>query len=107
MLRHASRKTTVNFDDLTLLCNYHHRLHHEGGFSIVKEADGTLRFITADGRTIPRCGYRLDGFVDDDLGGADPNTSAEGFCTTEVRRELERDEVRETAPIYLLRGTAT
>ncbi len=31
---------------MTLLCTYHHRMLHEGGFSIVKEADDTLRFVT-------------------------------------------------------------
>jgi hypothetical protein len=89
----------TNFDELTPLCEYHHRLHHEGGFSIVKEADGTLRFVTADGRTIPRCGCRLDDFVDD-LGGADQSTSAEGFCTTSVQRGFERSEVREMRAVY-------
>ena len=46
----------------------------------MKEANGTLRFITADGRTIPRCGYRLDDFVDDGVGGDDENPSAEHYC---------------------------
>ena len=41
---------------------------HEGGFSIVKEADDALRFLTADGRSIPRQGYRFEDFVDDDVG---------------------------------------
>jgi hypothetical protein len=52
---------------MTLLCTYHHRLLHEGGFGIVKEA-GALRFVTADGRTIPRQGYQLEDFVDDEVG---------------------------------------
>jgi hypothetical protein len=65
-------------ENLALLCTYHHRLLHEGGFGIVKDDDGTLRFITADGRTIPRCGYRREDFVDDEVDG-EPNTSAEGF----------------------------
>ena len=76
---------------MTLLCTYHHRMLHEGGFSVVKETDETLRFITADGRTIPRNGYRLEDFVDDDVG-----PSAEGFCT---------DEVREPAMLYRIRGS--
>ena len=46
---------------------------------------GILRFITADGRTIPRCGYRREDFVDD--------PSAEGF----------RTEVREPATVYRVR----
>ena len=56
----------------------------------MKEADDTLRFVTADGRTIPRNGYRLEDFVDDDVGVP----SAEGFCT---------DEVREPAMTYRIR----
>jgi hypothetical protein len=100
--------------NMTLLCDYHHRLFHEGGFSIVKEADGTLRFITADGRTIPRCGYRFEDFVDD-VGG-DPEPSAEGFCTTTVHQpsaegcehaDRSTNEVREPAAVYRLRPIAS
>ena len=97
----------TNPDNITLLCTYHHRLHHEGGFSIAKEADGTLRFITADGRTIPRAGYRRDDFVDDGVGGDDQEPSAEGFCTTDVQPKFDRNEVRETAAIYRLSRVAT
>ncbi|HEY3519029.1 MAG TPA: DUF222 domain-containing protein, partial [Gammaproteobacteria bacterium] len=91
-------------ENMTLLCRYHHRLHHEGGFSIAKQADGTLRFVTADGRTIPRAGYRREDFVDDDVGADDENTSAEAFCTTRVHGHLERSEVREPAAVYRLRA---
>jgi hypothetical protein len=80
--------------NVLLLCTYHHRLLHEGAFSIVTEADGTLRFVTADGRTIPQNGYRREDFVDDGVDGA-ADTSAEGFCTTTVQGAL--DEGREPA----------
>jgi hypothetical protein len=83
---------------MTLLCTCHHRRLHEGGFSIEKEADETLRFVTADGRTIPRCGYRLEDFVDDDVRGGGAGPSAEGFWTATVHRT--DDEVREPAMIY-------
>jgi hypothetical protein len=73
-------------DNLTLLCTYHHRLLHEGGFGIVKETDETLRFVTADGRTIPHHGYRREDFSD--------GPSAEVFSATAV------DEVREPATGY-------
>ena len=83
---------------------------HEGGFSIVKDADETLRFVTDDGRTIPRCGYRLEDFVDDGIGGEmeteDPNASRDGFCATTVQRDLEPAEVREPAVVYQLRRAA-
>ena len=94
----------TSLDNVRLLCSYHHRLLHEGGFSIVKEADGTLRFVRADGRTIPRHGYRYEDFIDDDIGVDAQNTSAEGFCTTTVQRGFERAEVRETAAVYRLKG---
>ena len=81
-LKHWVDGGETSSGNVTLLCTYHHRLLHEGGFSIVKEADGTLRFVTADGRTIPRQGYRLEDFVDDDVGD-NPNNgpSREAFYT--------------------------
>jgi hypothetical protein len=90
-----------------LLCTYHHRLLHEGGFGIVKEAGGALRFVTADGRSIPRDGYRLEDFVDDDVDdGGDADASREGFRTTMVRQPpgTAVDEVREPAAVYRLSG---
>ena len=93
-------------ENMALLCTYHHTLLHQGAFSIVKEADETLRFVTADGRTIPRHGYRREDFVDDEVGGdgsTDQNPSAEGFCTTAVQRDFERAEVREMPAVYRLR----
>jgi hypothetical protein len=92
-------------DNMTLQCDYHHRLLHEGAFSIVKEEDDTLRFVTADGRTIPRNGYRLEDFVDDDMGRGDvggADASRDGSCTTAAQRDLERAEVREARAVYRL-----
>jgi Domain of unknown function (DUF222) len=116
-LKHWINGGETNAGNMTLLCTYHHRLLHEGGFSIVREADGALRFVTADGRTIPRRGYRLEDFVDDDVGDADGASNAdsgpsrEGFCTERVQtltangcasldRSWPADEVRELATIY-------
>lgn len=81
-------------ENMALLCTHHHRLLHEGAFRIVKEADDTLRFVTADGRTIPRNGYRLEDFVDDDGGGdtgeARGGPSREGVCTMSARQACEQ-----------------
>jgi hypothetical protein len=98
-LHHWIHGGETNPDNMTLLCTYHHRLLHEGGFRIVREADDTFRFVRADGRTIPRGGYRLEDFVDDDMGAeTDPCPSAEGPCTATVQRP--RDEVREPRALY-------
>jgi hypothetical protein len=68
---------------------------------------GTLRFVTADGRSIPRRGYRLEDFVDDGCtADEDQNPSREGFCTTAVQRDWERAEVREPAAVYRVRRIA-
>jgi hypothetical protein len=75
---------------------------HEGGFRLVREESGVLRFVTGDGHSIPRNGYRLEDFVDDDVGETDNSPSREGFCTTRVQPEWERSEVREAAAVYRL-----
>jgi hypothetical protein len=95
-LQHWADGGDTSLDNLTLLCTHHHRLLHEGGFKIEREGDRALRFLRADGRAIPRCGYRLDDFMDDDR-----NPSREGFCTTPVQQP--RDEVREPAALYCVR----
>lgn len=51
--------------NVTLLCWRHHALLHEGRFRIRRNEDRSLRFERADGRVIPRFGYRLDDMHDD------------------------------------------
>jgi hypothetical protein len=104
-LHHWINGGETSADNMTLLCTHHHRKLHEGAFGIVREEGGTLRFVTDDGRTIPRNGYRLEDFVDDDIGG-DEDASREGFCTTTVQRDFERAEVREPAAVYRLQRSS-
>ena len=101
-LRHWVEGGETSTHNMTLLCTYHHRLLHEGGFSVAREAGGELRFVTADGRTIPRNGYRLEDFVDDELGPDEEatNPSREGFRTEAVQRVPAAHEVREPAAVY-------
>ena len=42
----------TSLDNLTLLCTHHHRLLHEGGFRIAREADGDA--------SLPACRRALD-----------------------------------------------
>ena len=51
--------------NLVLLCSSHHKLVHEGGFSIQRDQSGELFFRRPDGKALPHCGYRLDDWVDD------------------------------------------
>ena len=93
-LHHWADGGATSLENLTVLCTHHHRQLHEGGFRIEREGDAALRFVRPDGRTMPRCGYRLEDFTDED-------PSREGFCTTAVH---EADhEVREAAAVYRVR----
>jgi hypothetical protein len=71
-----------------LLCSYHHRLLHEGGYRIASDANGDRYFRRPDGRAIPRCGYRLGDVLDDGVEVAalcgDENTSAEAWLAAVV-----------------------
>ena len=40
-------------DNLILLCRHHHRLVHEGGFSVVTATDGDISFTDPRSRIIP------------------------------------------------------
>ena len=42
----------TNLDNLLLLCRFHHRALHEGGFRAVIDSEGNSRFYTARGRPI-------------------------------------------------------
>jgi len=102
-LEHWANGGNTDLANLILLCSYHHRLLHEGGFAIRRETDGALEFLRADGRAIPRSGYRLEDMKDeaqDDRDDADAwrgdahsngndanraQPSVEGFRTTMVR----------------------
>ena len=90
----------TSVDNLTLLCWFHHRLLHEGGFGIRRDYRGERYFVRPDGRTIPRCGYRVDDYTDDDV-GEDPSMEASHHPATD--REHPAMEVREPRAVYRLK----
>ena len=61
--RHGGR---TDLDNLMLICSFHHRLVHEHGWSITREADGTIRWFRPDG-TRYRAGPSLVAEVDEQL----------------------------------------
>ncbi len=96
-VRHWAEGGATTVGNLTLLCSYHHRLVHEGGFAMRRDGNDENYFVRPDGRVIPRCGYRiedmLDGFVESsesssteaDLAARSENLSAEGYSATSSR----------------------
>jgi hypothetical protein len=75
-IRHWADGGETSLPNTALLCTYHHRLVHEGGFKMRRSEGSAFYFQRPDGRVIPRCGYRLE-----------ERTSA---------------EVREMAAVYLI-----
>jgi hypothetical protein len=80
-IEHWANDGETTLENMALLCSLHHRLLHEGGFTMYRDADGALHFTRPDGREIPRGGYRVEDMVDEHVvpcaAGEDP--SMEGF----------------------------
>ncbi|RLB59372.1 MAG: hypothetical protein DRI90_15485 [Deltaproteobacteria bacterium] len=45
----------TNLDNTLIVCGSCHERLHEGGFRVERQADGTVRFFTPDGKTIDPC----------------------------------------------------
>jgi hypothetical protein len=97
-LRHWADGGDTSLENTLLLCSHHHRLVHEGGFRIRRDADGDVHFERSDGRVIPRCGYRSDDMCPDPALLDD--RSAEAWLAAIVRRRKPPDEVREERAVY-------
>jgi len=54
-IEHWANGGATSIDNLVLLCRRHHRLVHEGGFSVDKTGDGRVRFRRPDGCIIDDC----------------------------------------------------
>lgn len=65
-IKHWADGGATDLNNLVLLCSKHHRLVHEGGYSIEFDQSNTRYFRRPDGRVIPENGYRLDDWHDTD-----------------------------------------
>jgi hypothetical protein len=52
-IHHWARGGPTKLDNLVQLCSYHHRLVHEGGFSVERAGPRAVRFRRPNGREIP------------------------------------------------------
>lgn len=97
-IKHWANRGETSLDNMTLLCSFHHRLLHEGGFRMRKDPDGEMCFERPDGRVIPRGGYRHEDMVDETVApDLCANPSMEGCA---ARASME---VREPRATYGLR----
>jgi hypothetical protein len=51
-IHHWAHGGETSLDNLVVLCRHHHRLVHEGGFSVRRTPAGELEFRRPDGRVI-------------------------------------------------------
>ena len=70
-IQHWSAGGETSLDNLLLLCSRHHRLVHEGGFSIERDYQNHWFFKRPDGLAVPSCGYQVQDMIDDDIGDVD------------------------------------
>ncbi len=103
-MKHWSQGGETSLDNLVLLCSRHHRLVHEGGYEMRRDARGQWYFRRADGRAVPAAGYRYEDMTDDDTDlGEDAVSCASAEAPTGVREVALRYDVRSPA---IVAGTA-
>ena len=66
-IQHWSAGGETSLNNLMLLCSQHHKLIHEGGFTIQRDYQNNWFFKRSDGRAVPACGYHLEDMIDDDI----------------------------------------
>ena len=59
-IHHWADGGETRLSNLVLLCRFHHRLIHEGGFSLVRTDDGVLVFRRPDGSRLEAAGDSVD-----------------------------------------------
>lgn len=82
-IKHWSAGGETSLDNLMLLCNRHHRLVHEEGFSIDKDYRDRWYFRRPDGVAVPSCGYHADDTIDEDV-----DTIEAEYCSNPPRGGL-------------------
>ncbi len=63
-IQHWSVGGETSLDNLMLLCSQHHKLVHEGGFTIQRDYQNHWFFKRPDGRAVPACGYHAQDMID-------------------------------------------
>jgi hypothetical protein len=107
-IRHWSQGGETSLENTMLLCSAHHRLVHEGGYTIRRDAHDRWYFCRPDGRAVPACGYQPADVTDEGLEDiADEAEAPAGvYAPQEDRRNEDGrdcDRVGEPAAVYRVR----
>jgi hypothetical protein len=100
-IEHWSNGGETSLDNLMLLCSQHHKLIHEGGFTLERDYQNQWFFKRPDGKAVPNCGYSSKDMVDDDIGNDNDelseslnNPSPEGLLTAVEKLVSDLDPAR-------------
>lgn len=72
-IKHWADGGETSVDNLVLLCSSHHKLVHEGGYSVMRDHRQELFFKRPDGKAVPDCGFYKEDWIDADLATSDEN----------------------------------
>jgi len=64
-IKHWADGGETSVGNMALLCSQHHRMVHEGGYSILTDHAGNPYFKRPDGKAVPDCGYHESDWLDD------------------------------------------
>jgi len=82
---------------MVLLFSSHHKLVHEGGYSVQRDQTGELFFRRPDGKAVPYSGYHLDDQVEDDA-------ITNGSEVDPVVADYNAGSVKKTAGVFWCSG---
>lgn len=93
-IHHWANGGATSLDNLVLLCRHHHRLVHEGGFGVERNAGAAIRFTRPDGRVIdehPQLppGGGIDRFRDSISGQGNLPIDASGWVIPQGAMDLD------------------
>jgi hypothetical protein len=74
-IEHWSNGGETNLGNLMLLCSQHHKLIHEGGFTIERDYQNHWFFKRPDGKAVPNGGYSAQDMIDDEIGNENDELS--------------------------------
>jgi len=85
-----------------LLCSSHHKLVHEGGYSVQRDQTGELFFRRPDGKAVPYSGYHLEDQVEDDAitNGSEVDPVVADYNAGSVKNSQEFFGVQENSVGY-------
>jgi len=99
-IQHWADGGETSVENMILLCSSHHKLVHEGGYSIQRDQSGELFFRRKDGKAVPHCGYNLEDQVEDDaiVDGPEVDPAVAEY----VKNSRSFFQVREMSAEYLI-----